>query len=242
MVLGGCPARTDKRPNFDDIAISQVPDTQLHQTTSAVHTKQLSEFNFLSSLLNLHAHDKTMPSTFFKTIALLSLLAPFVTVMAADDQLQPTCGVAGDATLSDCQTLVNSGWSNFDYSRTCHFRNSAGLPSGQAWNPICSPGNCCIYVANDGYKSNPDALKAAVQKILGCQDAAKNKVNGAMPAAVGQAFSVCVSDGKGCGDCFDAWEDPHGGEVAGIYAPDLPIERRVHIRGQTIPRNVTRLD
>lgn len=81
-----------------------------------------------------------------------------------------------------------------------------------------------------------------------------------MPAAVGQAFSVCVSDGKGwyvlwsflliphefhfffSGDCFDAWEDPHGGEVAGIYAPDLPIERRIHIRGQTIPRNVTRLD
>lgn len=116
MVLGGCPARTHKRPNFDDIAISQVPDTQLHQTTSAVHTKQLSDFNFLSSLLHLHAHDKTMPSTFFKTIALLSLLAPFATVMAADDQLQPTCGVAGDAILSDCQNLVNSGWNNFDYS------------------------------------------------------------------------------------------------------------------------------
>ncbi|KAJ7060110.1 hypothetical protein C8F01DRAFT_1084510 [Mycena amicta] len=112
-----------------------------------------------------------MPSTFFKTIALLSLLAPFATVMAADDQLQPTCGVAGDAILSDCQNLVNSG---------C---NACG-----SW-----PGVLCFHFSSSG-------------------------------------------------DCFDAWEDPNGGEVAGIYAPDLPVERRIHIRGQTIPRNVTRLD
>ncbi|KAJ7483551.1 hypothetical protein FB451DRAFT_1129460 [Mycena latifolia] len=176
----------------------------------------------------------------FKTVAFSAFLA---TVMAADDQLQPTCGVAGDAVLSDCQTLVNSQWTNFDYSRTCHFRDGSGLPTGQAWNPICSPGNCCIYVANKGYQDNPNALKAAVQKILGCQDAAVNKVNGAMPAAVGQSFSVCVSDGKGCGDCFDAFEDPHGGAPNGVYAPDLPPERReVHIRGHAIARNVTRLD
>ncbi|KAJ7649260.1 hypothetical protein B0H17DRAFT_1269188 [Mycena rosella] len=28
------------------------------------------------------------------------------------------------------------------------------------------------------------------------------------------------------GDCFDVLEDPHGGQPNGIYAPDLPVERR----------------
>jgi hypothetical protein len=45
------------------------------------------------------------------------------------------------------------------------------------------------------------------------------------------------------GDCFDAFEDPHGGQPNGVYAPDLPVERReVHIRGHVLARNVTTLD
>ena len=105
-------------------------------------------------------------------------------------------------SLSDCEALVNSDWTNLNYGRTCSFRAEDGLPTGQAWNPICSPGNCCVYVADQGWEGHDDWLKAAVSTILGCQDAAVNKVNGAIPAKVGGPFSVCVSDGAGCGDCL----------------------------------------
>jgi hypothetical protein len=63
----------------------------------------------------------------------------------------------------------------------------------------------CVYVSTDQWKGHDDWLKAAVKKILGCQDAAVNKVNGAMADKVGDAFSVCVSDGKGCGDCLQVY-------------------------------------
>jgi hypothetical protein len=60
----------------------------------------------------------------------------------------------------------------------------------------------CVYVSTNEWQGHDDWLKASVKTILGCQDASKNKVNGAMADKVGDAFSVCVSDGKGCGDCL----------------------------------------
>ncbi|KAJ7131417.1 hypothetical protein C8R44DRAFT_871909 [Mycena epipterygia] len=124
-------------------------------------------------------HDYTISSAVFKTFAIVALF-PFATVMAADDQLQPTCGVAEDAKFSDCQTLVNNDWANFDYSRTCTFRNAAGIYSGKPWELYVDRCPGCIYVSNEGYQGQPDALKYAVNKILGCASTAKDKVNGAI--------------------------------------------------------------
>ncbi|CAD6888728.1 unnamed protein product [Tilletia controversa] len=123
-------------------------------------------------------------------------------LIASRQNRNPTCGTAGDATLSDCQALVDN-WPNFgNYERTCTFSVSQ-----TAYNPACF-GNCCVYVTtNQARWDDPDAeigdIRKAAQAILGCGSAEKNSVNGVIDVEQdGVQGRVCLSDGAGCGDCF----------------------------------------
>ncbi|KAJ7135247.1 hypothetical protein C8R43DRAFT_956086 [Mycena crocata] len=104
----------------------------------------------------------------------------------------PTCGTAPDAVLSDCKSMLNSDIS-LNYDRTCTY----GI-DGDAYNPVCSPGNCCFYTTHKG--ASVDDVKKYGNILLGCGDTSKNKVNGRVEDDDGNAY--CLSDGSGCGDCL----------------------------------------
>ncbi|EPQ53363.1 hypothetical protein GLOTRDRAFT_95323 [Gloeophyllum trabeum ATCC 11539] len=108
---------------------------------------------------------------------------------------QPTCGTTADATLSDCQYLYDH-WPDFpDWSPTCHYFD--GVVS-TAWRPACN-GNCCIYTDwNGGLWAD---IHTAVSHLLDCGDKAKNTVNGVLQVV--DSGRVCLSNGNGCGDCFE---------------------------------------
>ncbi|KAK0532339.1 hypothetical protein OC835_003360 [Tilletia horrida] len=74
------------------------------------------------------------------TLALTALTSASPVELDVRQNRNPTCGTAGDATLSDCQALVDN-WPSFgNYERTCTYSISS-----TAYNPACY-GNCCVYV------------------------------------------------------------------------------------------------
>ena len=80
-----------------------------------------------------------------------------------------------------------------------------GLEINQkAYNVACH-GNCCAYYAN-GFRTQPnfdsDSIRSRAASLLGCGDSDKNSINGLQVTPV-DGSGVCLSDGNGCGDCFD---------------------------------------
>ncbi|EIM91785.1 uncharacterized protein STEHIDRAFT_151145 [Stereum hirsutum FP-91666 SS1] len=117
------------------------------------------------------------------------------------------CGTTSDATLSDCQALVdpdtwNSVWAGT--SNVCHYSNpNSGIVGGKAQNVACH-GNCCVYVADGGAKNFQfvsETIRNEAAGLLGCGDTSKDKINGLDFFEDGHG--TCISNGNGCGDCFD---------------------------------------
>ncbi|KAJ7913625.1 hypothetical protein B0H13DRAFT_1612376 [Mycena leptocephala] len=137
---------------------------------------------------------------------LLSLVA-FSAMPAVFAQVGVHCGTTSDATFSDCQALFDpatwdSAWAGD--TNVCHYRNSGDLfgAPAVAYNTACH-GNCCVYYASKVAGSKPDKGKTLqdAASLMGCADTAKNKINGMLNTE--QAYGVCISNGNGCGDCFD---------------------------------------
>ncbi|TFK49816.1 hypothetical protein OE88DRAFT_1662507 [Heliocybe sulcata] len=132
------------------------------------------------------------------TVSTLSSAATLPGLMRRQGNIddQPTCGTTGDATLSDCQYMYDN-WPNFpDWSPTCHYYDGVG--SSTAWRPACN-GNCCVYTDwNGGLWAD---IRTAVSHLLDCGDKAKNTVNGVLQVV--DSGRVCISNGDGCGDCFE---------------------------------------
>ncbi|KAJ6469664.1 hypothetical protein DFH09DRAFT_1254042 [Mycena vulgaris] len=109
-----------------------------------------------------------------------SALITLITLAAAPGvfaQVGVHCGTTSDATFSDCQALTDPAtWSS-------------------AW---AADSNVCHY-------SNPDDLFAApaVAYNTACHGncCSKNKINGLLFTE--QTYGIFISNGKGCGDCFD---------------------------------------
>ncbi|EJD44583.1 hypothetical protein AURDEDRAFT_166368 [Auricularia subglabra TFB-10046 SS5] len=119
--------------------------------------------------------------------------ASVLTARQGNNVNQPTCGTTADATLSDCQYLFDH-WPNFaDWGPTCHYSLVH-----KAWRPACY-GNCCIYTDWDG--GLWEDIKLAVDHLLDCGDPGKDSVNGVVEIV--DSGRVCLSDGTGCGDCFE---------------------------------------
>ncbi|KAK0223140.1 hypothetical protein IW262DRAFT_1458150 [Armillaria fumosa] len=109
-----------------------------------------------------------------------------------------TCGTRGmRRALSSCRDLLASSFTGLNYDRTCHF----GL-GNLAFNPICAPNNCCIYVTvND--LSDQVVHDLASDIVNACAAPAVDRVNGRNSLDTTGSVAVCVSDGAGCGDCFE---------------------------------------
>ncbi|ESK88845.1 hypothetical protein Moror_17067 [Moniliophthora roreri MCA 2997] len=127
-------------------------------------------------------------------------LIPFVTA-----EVGVHCGTTSDATLSDCQALVNdqAAWNAaFNTGNTCTYTNPLDLPPKTAWNVACK-GNCCVYVAGvtGGDVILSETTRQEAAGLLGCGDPSKNSINGMQKFDDGHG--VCLSNGDGCGDCFD---------------------------------------
>uniref|UniRef100_A0A0W0FFG6 Uncharacterized protein n=2 Tax=Moniliophthora roreri TaxID=221103 RepID=A0A0W0FFG6_MONRR len=155
------------------------------------------------SALNYYSHLSYSPlalnitmqfnNLFFSAIfAAVSASSAYAALVPRQDS--PTCGTTGDATLSDCRDLVNSQWSNLNYENTCTFGVST------AYNPICHPGNCCVYVTVDTL-SQDDVQNAARTIVNGCASESTNTVNGVIN--VNSDARVCIGNGDACGDCFE---------------------------------------
>ncbi|KAK7037485.1 hypothetical protein VNI00_010977 [Paramarasmius palmivorus] len=130
---------------------------------------------------------------FFATVvAAVSASPAYAALMPR--QNSPTCGTTGDATLVDCQDLVNSQWANLNYDRTCTW--GAG---NTAYNPICHPGNCCVYVTVDTL-SQDDVQNAARTIVSGCASESTDTVNGVIN--VNADARVCIGNGDACSDCL----------------------------------------
>ncbi|KIY72581.1 hypothetical protein CYLTODRAFT_367307 [Cylindrobasidium torrendii FP15055 ss-10] len=136
---------------------------------------------------------------FFATLALFAtfaLAAPSVEldVRQTNNVQKPTCGVAGDANLSDCYHLYNN-WPYYQdatWGATCH----SGV--NLEYNPACY-GNCCIYTSS----RTPlwEDVHTAVGHLLDCRSDSKGTVNGRVK--VEGSGTVCMADRKACGDCFN---------------------------------------
>ncbi|KZV98981.1 hypothetical protein EXIGLDRAFT_831762 [Exidia glandulosa HHB12029] len=117
-----------------------------------------------------------------------------------------SCGTTSDATLSDCQALVDPAtWSAAfaGGSNVCHFTNGLNF-NAPAYNVACH-GNCCAYYA-PGFRTtanfDENSLRDRAASLLGCGDTDKNSINGLTVATI-DGSGVCLSNGDGCGDCFD---------------------------------------
>ncbi|GJE91170.1 hypothetical protein PsYK624_073190 [Phanerochaete sordida] len=147
-------------------------------------------------------------STVFTTIAVAAAaqVAAGMRISERDTTPKVFCGTTEDATLSDCKTLVepdtwNSVW--VAGANVCHYTN--GLHFNQdAYNVACH-GNCCVYYAN-GFRTTPnfdsESIRSRAASLMGCGDTAKNSINALQVTPV-DGSGVCLSDGNGCGDCFD---------------------------------------
>ncbi|KAJ7598833.1 hypothetical protein C8J56DRAFT_1092710 [Mycena floridula] len=117
------------------------------------------------------------------------------------------CGTTSDATLSDCQALVdpntwNSAWASGN--NVCHYTNPISVEiDAEAFNVACH-GNCCVYVARvaaadlDGKK---EQIRNEAAGLFGCGDPSVDKVNAMQE--FDDKHGTCISNGDGCGDCFD---------------------------------------
>lgn len=157
-----------------------------------------------------------MRSAFISLVALVAVVsaAPAPTELGGKllHRRDVHCGTTSDATLSDCQFLTSDQptWdAAYNLDNTCHFTNFlADLYDATAYNVACY-GNCCVYVygasafsdPGGGYSYDSQLLKNEAAGLLGCGDTAANKVNGMQKFSDGHA--VCLSNGDGCGDCFD---------------------------------------
>lgn len=163
----------------------------------------------------------------FATLIALALGAS--SLMVARASVGVHCGTTGDATLSDCQAMLNDqafwdGEFNTDgesylpnltipqnlyltncvnqFAATCTYTNpfTTALPT-TAYNVACK-GECCVYVAATGADT---VLKETTRQealgLLGCGDSGSNKINGMQKFDDGHA--VCIGDRAACGDCFD---------------------------------------
>ncbi|KAJ7880078.1 hypothetical protein B0H13DRAFT_1886777 [Mycena leptocephala] len=138
-------------------------------------------------------------STLFALVAISTAPAVF-------GQVGTHCGTTEDATYSDCQALVDpatwsSAWAGS--SNVCHYSNPDdifGAPA-TAYNTACH-GNCCVYFASKtGGMPDEEQTRQDAMGLFGCADMAVNKINAMVFKE--QAYGVCISDGNGCGDCFD---------------------------------------
>ncbi|KAJ6565676.1 hypothetical protein B0H10DRAFT_2112658 [Mycena sp. CBHHK59/15] len=127
---------------------------------------------------------------------------------ARQDQTCVHCGTTSDATLSDCQALVqpdtwNSAWAAG--SNVCHWSSATpGWYNNKAYNVACH-GNCCAYYSpypNTDPTFDQEITRQRAQSLLGCGDAKVNKING-LEITRADKSGVCLSNGNGCGDCFD---------------------------------------
>ncbi|CAL1699320.1 unnamed protein product [Somion occarium] len=135
-----------------------------------------------------------------------SIIATFTALIAAPAALAQVgvhCGTTSDATLSDCQALVDSGTWNGEWAgkgNVCHYSNPwNGDINAVAYNVACH-GNCCVYVARSGNPDKEQTRKEA-QGLLGCGDTGSNKINGLDYFPDGHG--VCLGGRDACGDCFD---------------------------------------
>ncbi|KIJ42251.1 hypothetical protein M422DRAFT_254658 [Sphaerobolus stellatus SS14] len=129
-------------------------------------------------------------------IFLLSSIIAVAAAPAVFASVGVHCGTTDDATLSDCQALVQPDTWNGAFAGTsnaCHF----GLGE-VAYNVACH-GNCCAYLARG--TPNRDTTRNEAASLLGCGDTQNNKINELV--AFQDGHGVCLSNGNGCGDCFD---------------------------------------
>ncbi|WVR03730.1 hypothetical protein IAU60_000725 [Kwoniella sp. DSM 27419] len=158
----------------------------------------------------------------FVTLASLLLVATAVTASPSQHKRADVhCGTSADATLSDCQALTSDPglWASvYNTGNTCTFNQITSNKLGAtAYNLACH-GDCCVYYADQFAdwqqppvpSINPEALRINAGSLLGCGDAGANKVN-----VLGNfgTYSLCVSNGNGCGDCFDDSDFKTGGNV-----------------------------
>ncbi|CAA7259340.1 unnamed protein product [Cyclocybe aegerita] len=119
------------------------------------------------------------------------------------------CGTTDDATLSDCRALIdnrdnwNAAFAGND--NLCHYTNPQDLKFNYpAYNTACR-GECCVYYASgdsdEGPVPNAETIRSRAAGLLGCGDTGSNKVNAL--GVAGDGSGVCISNGDGCGDCFD---------------------------------------
>ncbi|KAJ7874863.1 hypothetical protein B0H13DRAFT_2348434 [Mycena leptocephala] len=166
---------------------------------------------------------------FFITVLTLAVVAPAFAFPSnrtvRDDLTCVHCGTTSDATLSDCQTLVqpdvwNAAWAGG--SDTCQLVGRAvsssttdiasqswssptpGWINIEAYNVACH-GNCCAYYSPYPGRSatlDQEITRQRAASLLGCGDTDVNKING-LEIAEADRSGVCLSNGNGCGDCFD---------------------------------------
>ncbi|KZV97020.1 hypothetical protein EXIGLDRAFT_704321 [Exidia glandulosa HHB12029] len=136
------------------------------------------------------------------TFAVLSIVLPAVLGASLIKRDTVHCGTTADATLSDCQNLVNNAdvfnaaWAG--NSNTCHYTNVVELKIDYpASNTACS-GNCCVYYATgttDNSVPDQETVRQRAIGLLGCGATDVNKVNALGVAADGSG--VCLSNGDG---------------------------------------------
>ncbi|KAJ7912194.1 hypothetical protein B0H13DRAFT_1613837 [Mycena leptocephala] len=129
------------------------------------------------------------------------------------DQTCVHCGTTSDATLSDCQTLVqpdtwNKVWAAG--SNVCHWSSATpGWYNNKAYNVACN-GNCCAYYSpypNTDPVFDQDLIRTRAASILGCGDTKVNKING-LEITRADKSGVCLSNGNGCGTASVSWTMP----------------------------------
>ncbi|KAJ7309307.1 hypothetical protein DFH08DRAFT_974785 [Mycena albidolilacea] len=149
---------------------------------------------------------------FFAAALSLVLATPAIAfpsnLTARDDLTCVHCGTTSDATLSDCQALVQpdtwaAAWAGD--SNTCHWSSATpGWYNNKAYNVACH-GNCCAYYSPYPGRSatlDQEITRQRAASLLGCGATDVNKING-LEIAEADRSGVCLSNGDGCGDCFD---------------------------------------
>ncbi|KAF8872887.1 hypothetical protein BD779DRAFT_1416241, partial [Infundibulicybe gibba] len=94
----------------------------------------------------------------------------------------PTCGITGNAVASDCQALLDSNFT-LNYKRRC------STTTFRPYNPVCSPGNCCIYTTSNTL--SVDQVRAYGREVfMKCHSAKKNRINGRIIFACGEKLCI----------------------------------------------------
>jgi hypothetical protein len=146
-----------------------------------------------------------MISTSFVALVFASsaLLTSAFPNLVAKDGRENVCGTTDDADLGACQSILDNWPGELRESLKCHF-GGFWRGTNTAYN-VASVEGCSVYVVGTGKESQ--AVKEAVQNLMGCADESKGKVNGVTTLADGTF--VCVGGNDGCGDCFDDSDIDH---------------------------------